>query len=143
MKKLIFTVMILGFSLIVVGQEKTEDKHPIDVKFEDCLDNDSNYTTSGMIDCSQIAEADWDEELNRYYKLLMGVLEEDAKAKLRKSQIKWIEYRDLEFDFASQMYADMQGTMWILEAYGRRINFVKARVLEFKAYYDDYTINDN
>ncbi len=143
MNRLILTILIVSLSLFVVGQEKSEEKHPIDVKFENCLDNDSNYTTAGMVNCSEIAEKDWDKELNRYYKLLMGVLEEDAKAKLQKSQIKWIEYRDLEFEFSGQMYADMQGTMWILEAYGRRIDFLKTRVLELKSYFESYTFAHN
>ncbi|MDD2635486.1 MAG: DUF1311 domain-containing protein [Bacteroidales bacterium] len=141
MNKLILMFIILGLSLSIIGQEKSEEKHIIDIKFEDCLNNDSNYTTSGMIECSVIAEKDWDNELNKYYKLLMGVLDQDAKVKLQKSQIKWIEYRDLEFEFSSQMYGGMQGTMWKLQAVGRRVEFVKTRVLELKSYYEDYTLD--
>jgi len=142
MNKLILTVLILGFSLSVLGQEKNEEKNPIDVKLDKCLENDSNYTSLGMIRCSEIAREDWDKELNKYYKLLMNVLEEDAKAKLKKSQIKWIEFRDLEYEFSSEMYSDMQGTMWKIVAAGRRCEIVKARALALKDYYETYIFDE-
>ena len=142
MNKLILTIIVLSFSLSLLGQEKSEDKHPVDIKLEKCLAIDINSTTAGMVSCAEIAREDWDIELNKYYTLLMNALEEDAKAKLRKSQVKWIEFRDLEYEFSNEMHYGMQGTMWIFIAAFRRYEIVKARAIELKSYYETYTFDD-
>jgi hypothetical protein len=72
---LIFVVVFLqgqGF-----GEEK-EEKHPIDVWLEKCMEKE-NYTTAGMLNCSSQALDKWDKELSRIYKELMKKLSPEEK----------------------------------------------------------------
>ena len=136
-------ISILSFFIILCinlfAQDDKSTKHPIDLKMEQCLNNDSSFTTHGMIDCTLAAFDEWDKELNKYYRLLSNVLEEGAKVKLKKAQLNWLVYHDSEFEFSNEMYYDMEGTMWRVVGAGRRTDIVKARVLELKEYFDTYT----
>lgn len=116
--------------------QKNEQEFAIDRKLEACLDVDSNQTTVGMIQCTNVAEEEWDKELNKNYKLLMRILSEEEKAKLKESQRKWIEFRDKENEFSGTMYYNLQGTMWRVVAAEARYQIVKQRALDLKNYYD-------
>ena len=120
----------------LIGQTNKILKHPIDIKLEKCLSVDSNQTTSGMIQCSSIAENEWDKELNKYYKLLIDKLNSDEKQKLKNTQRYWLIYRDNELSFSGTMYYNMEGTMWRVTAAGRSCDLIKQRALELKNYYD-------
>ena len=113
-----------------------ELKHPIDQQLEDCHSIDENQTTHGMIACEEAARAAWDVELNKNYKLLMAKLTAPEQEKLRASQRQWLLYRDKELDFSGQMFYNMDGTMWLVVAAGRRTEIVRSRALELKDYYD-------
>ncbi len=121
-------------SVVTFGQ--STEKHPIDVRSEACHDKAENQTTMGMTKCEQIAAEEWDAELNKVYKMLMGILGKGEKEKLKASQLKWIEYRDRELDFSGTLYKNLQGTMWITAAAGRRRELIRERVLALKDYYD-------
>ncbi len=135
--KLIITGMLLVLlTSFTFGQDSQTDKHPIDIKVEDCLAIGSNQTTVGMIACIQIAMEEWDAELNKYYKLLMNNLDINEQDKLRDAQRQWLAFRDKEFEFIGTRYGKMEGTMFnIIEADSRN-NIVKQRALELKSYYD-------
>lgn len=141
MKNLLLILLILGFGYAAIAQNEVEEEHPIDIKLDQCLDIDTNQTTYGTIACFETSREDWDIELNKYYQLLMDVIQEDAKAMLKESQLKWIEYRDLEYAFSNKMHTDMEGTLWKIVAAGRRYEIVKARALELKSYYETYTFD--
>ncbi|MDX2002589.1 MAG: lysozyme inhibitor LprI family protein [Chitinophagales bacterium] len=110
-------------------------KHPIEIQLEACLD--SSESTAGMCECECVAAQAWDLELNKYYKLLMGVLSPEAKELLRQSQRNWLAYRDAEQKFSSQFYTDMEGTMWRAVNAGRYREIVKKRAEELRSYYED------
>ena len=135
----LLTITGLFFILLtqlIFAQESEIDKHPIDIKVEECLAIGSNQTTVGMINCIQTAMEEWDAELNKYYKLLMNTLNTDEQEKLRASQRQWLVFRDKEFEFLGTRYGNMEGTIFnIIEADSRN-NFVKQRALELKSYYD-------
>ena len=137
--------IILFFCLLLtsplVSQTNKAIKHPIDIKLEKCLSIDSNQTTLGMIQCSSIAENEWDKELNKYYNLLLTKLNVDEKQKLKNTQRYWLIYRDNELSFSGTMYYNMEGTMWRVAAAGRSCDIVKERALELKNYYDVLTFD--
>ncbi len=137
MKLLTITgLFFILFTQLIFAQESEIDKHPIDIKVEDCLAIGSNQTTIGTINCIQTAMEEWDAELNKYYKLLMKTLNNDEQEKLRAAQRQWLVFRDKEFEFIGTRYGNMEGTIFnIIEADSRN-NFVKQRVLELKSYYD-------
>jgi len=126
-------LLLINFTF---GQESEIEKHPIDIKVEECLAIGSNQTTIGMIACIQTAMEEWDAELNKYYKLLMNTLNTEEQEKLRAAQRQWLVYRDKEFDFIETRYGNMEGTIFnIIEADSRN-NFVKQRARELKSYHD-------
>jgi len=120
---------------------KANEMHPIDIRLEKCHSIDSNQTTAGMMNCEAIAREEWDLEMNKYYKLLMGILSPDERAKLKTAQISWLNYRDKEKEFSGTMYYNMQGTMWRVAAAGRLCDIVRQRALELKVYYDEFTFD--
>jgi uncharacterized protein YecT (DUF1311 family) len=134
------TTSLIIFTQLAIqtfGQEnKSNEKHPIDIRLENCLAIDSNQTTYGMMNCEVTARDEWDKEMNKYYKLLMDTLQKDEKEKLKTAQISWLSYRDKEGDFSGTMYYNMQGTMWRITAAGRSCEIVRQRALELKVYYD-------
>jgi uncharacterized protein YecT (DUF1311 family) len=76
-------LVVITFSDFTYGQTGKlgrEIKHPIDQRLADCLDVSENQITMGMVNCAQKAEDEWDKELNKYYKLLMGVLSVQKKS---------------------------------------------------------------
>lgn len=132
-------LLIVAFSGITYGQSgKTdkEEKHPIDQRLADCLDVSENQTTVGMVHCAEKAAEEWDKELNKYYKLLMGVLSTSEKELLKQAQRKWLEYRDQDYKFSAEMYYNLQGTMWRMVAADRKASIIKDRALALKTYYE-------
>lgn len=139
------TITLAIFGLITVpsfGQDnKSKEKHPIDIRLDKCHTINSNQTTYGMMNCEAIARDEWNIEMNKYYKLLMDTLQTGEGTKLKASQNAWLSYRDKEMEFSGTMYYNMQGTMWRVEAAGRSCEIVKQRALEIKGYYDMLTID--
>ncbi|EDN69834.1 conserved hypothetical protein, secreted [Beggiatoa sp. PS] len=129
------------FGLIAAGLSLTspftyaEEKHPIDIKNEACLEK--NQTTMGMIKCEDQAINLWDAELNRVYKALRSKLNTKAKAQLQTAQRQWMKYRDAEFATIDAIYSSMDGTIWRVVATGARTEIVKQRVLLLTGYLED------
>jgi uncharacterized protein YecT (DUF1311 family) len=126
MKLIITGMLFILLTNFAFGQERETEKHPIDIKVEECLSIDSNQSTFGMIDCIRTA----------YYKLHMNTLDTDEQEKLRDSQRQWLVYRDKEFEFIETMYRNMEGTMWKIVEADNRNNIVRQRALELTSYYD-------
>lgn len=109
-------------------------KHPIDKFLEECEDKD--YTTTGITSCLRKAEKKWDAELNKYYKLLMGILDKESKEKLRQAQLSWIKFRDAEAENAYSLYLLKEGTAYQNIAAAEVMTITEERALKLKAYYD-------
>ncbi len=140
MKLLFLTPLVVivfsGFTHGQTGKGNEEEKHPIDQRLADCLDVSENQTTVGMVNCAEKAEEEWDQELNKYYTLLMGVLSNPEKELLRQAQRKWLEYRDSEFKFSAEMHYNLEGSMWRIVAAERRAYIIRDRALALKVYYE-------
>ncbi|HSY77879.1 MAG TPA: lysozyme inhibitor LprI family protein [Bacteroidia bacterium] len=138
MKHFLSILISLFITLTAFGQKSDViDSNLIDKRLKACLDSTENQTTLGMIGCTAEAEQLWDAEMNKYYKLLKGVLTPEEMEKLKAAQIKWIVFRDAEFSASNKIYADMQGTMWRIVAVDTQMEIVKQRALELKSYYDN------
>ena len=129
-------LIFILLTYLTFGQDMQTDKHPIDLKIEECLSIDSNQSTFGMINCIRTAMKEWDAELNKYYNLLMETLTTDEQEKLRAAQRQWLVYRDKEFEFIEKFYRNMEGTMWKIVEADSRNNIVRQRALELTSYYD-------
>ncbi|MCL1966663.1 MAG: LprI family protein, partial [Fibromonadales bacterium] len=115
---------------------KEDKKHPIDIQYDKCMGEDAAPTTQSMTDCSAEAEKDWDSEHNKNYKALMAKLGKPEQEKLKLAQRKWIEYRDLAFDFTADYYERNGGTMQRISISINRMDFFRERALALKAYLD-------
>jgi|WetSurMetagenome_2_1015567.scaffolds.fasta_scaffold46789_3 uncharacterized protein YecT (DUF1311 family) len=133
MKKgiLFFTFVMMVFSAKVFSQESN---HPIDVFLDSCMEKD--YSTAGMVKCTNDACKMWDGELNKYYKILMGMLDEESAKTLKTSELQWIEFKEKEYSNIDKIYSKMEGTMYIpMRAYAR-LEIIKTRALQLKDYYE-------
>jgi len=132
-KQSIATLVVVLISTLTLP---AQGEHPID-KFEsDCLSQEGNDTTAGIANCNYEAQKKWDAELNKYYKLLMGILDKDAKSELKESQLAWIKFRNAEFKNIENIYNQM-ATLYIPVRAADKMRIVKERALRLKSYYDD------
>jgi len=99
------------------------------------------YTTVGMNNCTHKAEDMWETELNKYYKLLIGILDADGIKKLKASQDAWLKYRNLEFENIDHIYSHTLGTIYTNIRAGDTYEIVKQRALALKGYYN--TLKEN
>ena len=117
--------------------ESALEEYSIDAKLDKCLDDD--YSVQAMIICLNEAYDDWDTALNQYYRLLIKQLDYTAQIELRDAQKAWINYREIEFAFMDNLYGQIDGSMYRVIAIGDKVDFVKRRTLELKAYYEIVT----
>jgi len=143
MKHLTITFLFLIFLIApIFGQDIKTDKHPIDIKLELCHDNGANHNNYGMAQCEAIAREEWEKEMEKYYTMLMSILNEEEKEKLKSAQIQWLDFKEKELDFSGTMYYNMQGTMWQIVAAQRSCSLVKERALDLSGYYKMLTFDD-
>ena len=92
-------------------------------------------TTAQMIAAYQELEQAWDKELNLVYSRLRGTLIPSQKEALKKAQIAWLKYRDLEFALLSELYTqNSHGSSFRVEIASRRGDVIRARVLALLGY---------
>lgn len=95
-----------------------------------------------MMQCESIAREKWNNEMDKYYGLLVGKLSLIEKEKLEYAQKLWGEYKESELDFEGTMYYNMQGTLWRVVAAERSRQIIKTRALELKEYYETITFDN-
>ena len=135
-KILLFSFLFnLFFMIAGLAQNETDEEFAlIENKLQNCIDNAPNNAETAQ--CVYTAMDEYDKLLNKYYRLLMGLLSEEGKTALRNAQRKWLEMRNLEFEFINQLYhGELGGTMYIPIANDVKKEFVKQRVAELKDYY--------
>ena len=133
MNKKQLTVALMIMVAIPVLPLFAQDRYPIDKLEEECINK--NLTTAGMVNCTYEAQKQWDAELNKYYKLLMGLLHKNGQDKLRESQRAWIKFRDAEFESIENMYPQ-DATININIRAADKMSIVKERALQLKGYYE-------
>ncbi|MBN1632667.1 MAG: DUF1311 domain-containing protein [Ignavibacteria bacterium] len=110
-----------------------EIKHPIDAYLDSCIDR--NPSTFSMVNCIESAIQRWDDELNRFYKLLTGVLDEESAKILKSAEIEWIKYKEKEMANIEMIYSRLEGTMYIPMKYYAKLEVIRTRALQIADYY--------
>jgi len=128
---MILVIVFYVFLGNVVWAGKKEDKHPIDVWLEKCIEKDSS--TAGMINCSAKAYEMWDKELNKVYQELMKKLSPEERKLLQESQRQWLKFRDAEFKFYDSFFEGLGTILPVLKS-GEKIRILKQRVKELEGY---------
>ena len=113
------------------------DTTTIDINLTDCLATGENQTTYGMIQCIDTAYAAWDVELNKYYKLLMTVLTEEEKEKLKTAQKAWITMRDADIAFIGLYSENLEGSMYCVSANYHTMEIMRLRALQLRSFYTE------
>ncbi len=113
------------------------DTTTIDISLNDCLATGENQTTYGMIQCIDTAYAAWDVELNKYYKLLMSVLNGEEKEKLITAQKAWITMRDADMSFIGLYSENLEGSMYRVSANYHSMEIVRLRALQLRSFYTE------
>lgn len=108
-------------------------EHPIDVRLSRCLEDTSNFSTTGMRQCAWAAMDEWDAEMNQTYAALMQALSPDVQNTLRQAQRAWLDFRDKQFALNNQVFLnEMQGTMYHVITSGNNMELVKQRAEELR-----------
>lgn len=128
----VFLVLFFIAASPPFAEEKEKQQHPIDAWLGKCIEAD--FATAGMTNCALKAMEMWDREMNRTYKELMKKLPGKQKALLKQSQIQWVKFRDVEFNFTSEFYGSFEGTIWQNTLAGEKLNVVKDRALRLQMY---------
>lgn len=80
-----------------------------------------------------------DSELNRVYQELAGRLDDDARAQLRRSQKRWLAFRDEEFQFIDDNWTQERfGTSAALSRGDYRCSLLKERTVRLLQYLRNY-----
>lgn len=125
---------VIFFALLISSMAHSQaQQHRIDSLYDAC--RSINVGDVNEIECAHRITEAWDNELNKYYQLLMNILEPSTKKGLRIAQRQWLSYRDGEFEHIDNFYANMDGTMYRIIAVQRKMEVVRTRALELKWYY--------
>lgn len=134
-KKQLIVAWVAYFSIftsVIFAQEKEQ----INKSFDNCMDK-AQANTVAISNCSYATEKQWDEVLNKYYKLLRGILDKESRSKLKESQRAWIMFRDKEGENILSVYINnKEGTAYHNIAASEISNLVEQRAIQLKAYYD-------
>lgn len=97
----------------------------------------TDYSTRGMVEAGNEAEAGYDKLLNKYYQVLLNRLKEEDKEILKQAQRNWIAYRDSEKKLNGLLTDDTYsggGTIQSVIAMSRSLELTKKRVFEIREY---------
>lgn len=108
--------------------------HPIDIALDAAIDKD--MSAAGKVAAMADAEKKWNEELNKYYKLLMEKLDKNAQTSLKDTQNIWIKFRDAEFKLLSDIYSKKNDDYRSIAA-SMHMQIVKARAVILRNLYDE------
>ncbi|HEU4510019.1 MAG TPA: lysozyme inhibitor LprI family protein [Pyrinomonadaceae bacterium] len=112
----------------------TGKPHPIDVWFEQAMDQAGGITTN-IRTVQAEAYSRWDKELNRVYSELLTKLKASDRSRLRQAQSAWVRFRDAEIKWlwSRAMYGE-GGTLApvVISDIGRGL--LKERVCQLQRY---------
>jgi uncharacterized protein YecT (DUF1311 family) len=140
MIKLIFSFLVMISCSVAVAQEQYGEGYPIDEKLNNCRETVGS-NTEASINCEFTARVAWEKEVERYYKLLLGVLKPEEKKQFRLAQKNWIAYRDEEMAFAGSLYKNMESKAWLIIHAVRLTNIIRSRALELQEYHEMVTFD--
>lgn len=142
MKKYCIISLFLFMSISTFSQkidyEKVKKDFSADTaRVEQTLRNaiDVDYSTMGMVEATINYESQYDELLNKYYKVLLNSLDEKDKEVLKTTQRNWIKLRDSDKELTEVLCRNAYdesggGTIWRLISVGAKVEITRKRVFE-------------
>jgi|GEM_PF-3503745 uncharacterized protein YecT (DUF1311 family) len=97
---------LIGKSVPLLNTTFTVDTFKVELlmKYKISLDTSKSEYVSAIND----AEIEYDLLLDKYYKLLLSMHDDDTRKSLAEAQKKWIEYRDDEIKTIEKFYAEQK-----------------------------------
>ena len=136
MKKVLLIIgMLLVGAVAFAGKYEDglkERMNVVEEKFQVGLDSG---VTADMLNASHGLTAEWEEELNKVYNLILKKLPAKEKSKFKAEQEKWIKSRKVAIKKALADEEDGPKMALFGEA-GTEYELTKARVLELAKRYD-------
>ena len=136
MKKILLIIgMLLVGAVAFAGKYEDglkERMNVVEEKFQVGLDSG---VTADMLNASHGLTAEWEEELNKVYNLILKKLPAKEKSKFKAEQEKWIKSRKVAIKKALADEEDGPKMALFGEA-GTEYELTKARVLELAKRYD-------
>jgi len=114
--------------------EIVEDKHPIDVYLDSCLQNPENYTTQGMNQCTMDAFERWESQMDTVIMQLIQVLPTHILNDFERSQQKWEVYYEAQADFSDELFSQSNGTMYSTIRIHNHLELIRERVLLLESF---------
>ena len=135
MRKLLIAGLLLLGAVAFAGKYEDglkERMNVVEEKFQVGLDSG---VTADMLNASHGLTAEWEEELNKVYNLILKKLPAKEKSKFKAEQEKWIKSRKAAIKKALADEEDGPKMAVFGEA-GTEYELTKARVLELAKRYD-------
>ena len=135
MKKILLLGMLLAGAIVFAGKYEDglkERMNVVEEKFQVGLDSG---VTADMLNASHGLTAEWEEELNKVYNLILKKLPAKEKSKFKAEQEKWIKSRKAAIKKALADEEDGPKMAVFGEA-GTEYELTKTRVLELAKRYD-------
>ena len=128
-------LLILLALILPLVCHSQEDIDSIDIKCDQCMSLDSNYSTNSMISCIWAAQEEWTEQMNIYYNLLTEKLSKESVKLLYNAQEVWLNYKEAQISYLNSFYhSDIHGGNHLERAEESK-NLVRKRALELKVQY--------
>lgn len=102
-KSALLSLVILGTATGSVFADIETEPHPIDIKYEACLEKTNDYPA--MMGCVETANSEWKTEMTSIYRKLQSRLKTADRAALESAQKAWQAYYDAEFALYNAMQA--------------------------------------
>ena len=142
MKKILLIIgMLLVGAVAFAGKYEDglkERMNVVEEKFQVGLDSG---VTADMLNASHGLTAEWEEELNKVYNLILKKLPAKEKSKFKAEQQKWIKDRKVKVQKAYDKYTKEEGPRMAGElAANEKLSITKERALELAKKYDKMNV---
>ena len=137
LNKMVFVGLFLSVFCFKGIAQSQYLKHPIDKKYDACLEK------KPMRECIATAYEAWDAELNKVYKqLLANAKTKSGTDEIKNAQRQWMLFRDAEFKALSAVYGYIYdqndgGTMYSDIGADARISTVRNRAVQISDLEED------
>ena len=130
-------IQLLNSKISELNFNNNLEKHPIEVKVEECIKKD--YSTAGMANCVSNSITDWEKEINKNILKLKKIMTVEQYNLLRQSQKEWEKYKQTQWILNRDTIGTMQGTIYIDILIGEQADIVEQRAKELQSLYGIYS----
>jgi uncharacterized protein YecT (DUF1311 family) len=117
---------------LTLSSSALAEESVIDKELKQCKINPNTVSDMAIVNCYTTAAKSWDKVLNDEYKSLISdtELSKAFKDSLKKSQLAWIKYRDLNIDTINRFYDNEHGSYWQIVSTENKMNITKNKAIE-------------